>query len=508
MRLRLTTLTLAAVAALLAVPAAAPAAVTCDYSSSGKILTVALDAAGDTAVLSVAAGEIRVGRILTQVACTGPGGPPTVTNTGVISVTGTGANAQKLSIGGAADFVPGPDPQDGSDSGGGTKEIEIFVNLNGGLDSTLEVGTGDSGRLVFGANGINPNPVGETLDDADIFPNNVEQLAGVGGAGNDELGAQGGQGTGGVLTADVVFLGHGGTDQIEGGQGADSLFGGPGGDTLFGGAGGDVLHPEEGNDVANGSAGTDTVAVSPVGQPATVDLAITVPQDTGDGSDTLVGFENARSDTTAGATLRGDDGGNVLTGGEGNDTLEGRGGIDVLSADLGEDTLLVRDGGLDGADCGADADTVIADPLGVDTLTGCETAIFPPPPGAGGGGDPGGESGGGGQAAAFGARTLVTLTLARIRIPAMGPLAVRVSNANSFAVSGTLAGRRARLRAKSFEVPANARKTVRLRLPRTLRRQLARRRRLVLGLSASVRDPAGNTRTVRRTIRPRLKPAR
>ena len=111
----------------------------------------------------------------------------------------------------------------------------------------------------------------------------------------------------------------------------DSLFGGPGGDTLFGGGGSDELHPEAGDDTANGGSGSgsDTVVVTPIAQPATVDLAIGVRQDTGDGSDLLVGFENARSDASLGATLRGDDGGNVLTGNEGDDTLEGRGGIDV-----------------------------------------------------------------------------------------------------------------------------------------------------------------------------------
>jgi hypothetical protein len=109
--------------------------------------------------------------------------------------------------------------------------------------------------------------------------------------------------------------------------------------------------------------------------------------------------------------------------------------------------------------------------------------------------------------AAFGARTLVTLRLAAKRIPRQRPLAVRVANGNGFDVSGTLSG--VRLRAKSFVVPAGARKTVKLRLTRTLRRQLARKRKLSLRLAANVRDPAGNTRTVRRTLTVRLKtPAR
>ena len=151
----------------------------------------------------------------------------------------------------------------------------------------------------------------------------------------------------------------------------------------------------------------------------------------------------------------------MLTGNEGDDTLEGRGGIDVLNADLGADTLLARDGGLDGVDCGAGADTASVDAPGIDSLTGCESAIFPPPPGSGGGG--GGAAAAAGQAApaAFGARTLVTLRLARNRIPAGGPLAVRISNRNGFDVTGTLAGQRTRtrLRAKSFTVAANAGKT-------------------------------------------------
>jgi Ca2+-binding RTX toxin-like protein len=484
-------------------------------------LTVALGADGDDARLRVESGEIKVARGLNPVTCTGPGGPASVTNTGAISVTGSGGRAQNVVIAGADDFVPGPDPQDGSDSGGGTKEIEIFVNLNGGFMSTLQVGTGDdSGRIVFGTGGINANAVGESVRDADIFPNGVENLSGFGGAGDDELSARGDQGTGGPLTEGIVFLGHGGIDRIEGGEGPDFLAGGTGGDTLLGAGGGDSLVPGAGNDIADGGTGTDTVAISTAGQPATIDLAIEAPQDTGAGSDTLVGLENATAEVSVGATLRGDDGPNVLTTAEGDDTLEGRGGADVLNAGEGRDTLHVRDGGPDTADCNTETDSVTADPPGIDTLTECEDVLFPPPPGSGGGGEGGagsgaGEGGAGGGAgegaragqvspAAFGAKTLVTLALASKRIPARGPLAVRVSNANGFDVSGTLAGQpRTRLGAKSFAVRANARRTVRLRLPKALRRQLARKGRLTLRLSATVRDPAGNARTVRMTLRPR-----
>jgi hypothetical protein len=117
---------------------------------------------------------------------------------------------------------------------------------------------------------------------------------------------------------------------------------------------------------------------------------------------------------------------------------------------------------------------------------------------------------------AFGARTLVTLTLVAKRIPARGPLTVRVANANVFAVTGTLSGRttkrvslaqrkrRVTLRAKSFNVAAKTRKTVKLKLPRALRRLLAREGKLSLRLTAKVKDPAGNSRTVTKRVSPRL----
>jgi hypothetical protein len=111
---------------------------------------------------------------------------------------------------------------------------------------------------------------------------------------------------------------------------------------------------------------------------------------------------------------------------------------------------------------------------------------------------------------AFGTDTLVTLTLARARIPARGPVAVRISNANDFPVSGRLSGRSAKrrritLKGRRFEAAGNATRTVRLKLPKSLRRALQRRRKLALRITATLRDPAGNARTVRKTLRPRLR---
>ena len=115
---------------------------------------------------------------------------------------------------------------------------------------------------------------------------------------------------------------------------------------------------------------------------------------------------------------------------------------------------------------------------------------------------------------AFGASTKVTVKLAAGRIGARGPVRVLVSNANAFAVTGTLAGTARigakrggglKLTAKRFTVAATGRTTIKLALSKALRRELQRKRKLVLRLSAAVQDPSGNRRTVRHEVTPRLK---
>ena len=137
------------------------------------------------------------------------------------------------------------------------------------------------------------------------------------------------------------------------------------------------------------------------------------------------------------------------------------------------------------------------------TATGAQTVTVTP-------------AGGGGALPGFGARTLVTLRLAARRIPAKGPLKVRVANGNGFVVTGRLSGqttkpvsvsrkRRITLKAGAFSVGAKAKETVKLRLPRALRRLLKRKGKLSLRLTATVKDPAGNIRTVKKKVAPRLK---
>jgi subtilisin-like proprotein convertase family protein len=124
-----------------------------------------------------------------------------------------------------------------------------------------------------------------------------------------------------------------------------------------------------------------------------------------------------------------------------------------------------------------------------------------------------------GEQPAFGASTLVTVKAAR-RVAGRGPVQVVVRNGNAFQISGRLGARTSRklsiggkrkrfvsFRAKTMNLAAGARQTMKLTLPRPLRAVLRRDRKLALTFTASVRDPAGNTRKVivRATPRPQAK---
>jgi Ca2+-binding RTX toxin-like protein len=493
---------------LLGAPAGAHAAVSCDFSSA--VLDVSLGASRDVVTMVTDKGVIQVHSDADQVTCTGPA--PTTSNTNAISVhNAPGLTDNVVGIFNANEYVPGLTDEPGDD------EIEIVVNLNGGARTVLFVGiSAFPGSLVFGTNGINVNAAGdEDQPDRDIDHNDsVALMSGSGSAGPDLVSAQGGRGTGGPLNRKITLIGGAGEDVLLGSDAVDELFGNDDADVVTGFGGDDVIDGGEGaNGALSGGDGNDIISPG----------SVTDPVDAGAGQDLLsfaeltsgvsVDLEGTGAEHLDGTrfddVLRGDDGPNRILGLAGNDQIDGRGGADDLGGGPGDDTLQIRDGEADTADCGpGGGDTVTADQLGVDLLTDCDTVTFPPPVdgGSGGGAIPGG--GGGPVApAAFGARTRVTITLAQRRIPATGPLAVRLSNANGFDVSGTLSGRRSRrirFAARSFTVPANARKTVKLTLPRRLRRQLARTRRLSLRVTAKVRDPAGNTRTLSKTVRARL----
>ncbi len=144
--------------------------------------------------------------------------------------------------------------------------------------------------------------------------------------------------TGGALGDTIT--GSGLDNRLDGNGGNDFLRGLAGNDTLIGRDGDDILDGGDGDDTLHGGAGVDEARYGTATAGVTVDLAVTVAQDTGGaGIDTLTAIENL---TGSGYddTLLGNNAANVLRGGDGNDTLSGRNGNDTLFGGLGDDILI------------------------------------------------------------------------------------------------------------------------------------------------------------------------
>ncbi|MEJ6020725.1 calcium-binding protein [Ramlibacter sp. PS4R-6] len=117
--------------------------------------------------------------------------------------------------------------------------------------------------------------------------------------------------------------GQGGDDSLDGADGFDTLVGGNGNDQLLGGNGDDWVAGNAGNDSMVGGAGFDWADYVGAFGPVQVNLATGVA--TGDGNDTLSGFEAARG-TGLDDVLTGGSADESFVGGLGNDTINGGGG--------------------------------------------------------------------------------------------------------------------------------------------------------------------------------------
>ncbi len=131
-------------------------------------------------------------------------------------------------------------------------------------------------------------------------------------------------------------------DNLTGDAGANILVGGAGNDILKGKTGDDVLVGGAGDDQMTGGDGSDTAWYGSATSGVTVDLNLTVAQDTrGAGVDTLLTMENIVGSDFA-DTLTGNKSANLFEGGGGDDVLVGSGGADTLKGGAGDDLL---DGG-------------------------------------------------------------------------------------------------------------------------------------------------------------------
>jgi Ca2+-binding RTX toxin-like protein len=189
----------------------------------------------------------------------------------------------------------------------------------------------------------------------------------------DNLTIYGGKGSDRVYTGD-------GNDTVYGGVGNDEIRASSGRDRLFGGAGDDeITIGSRSSGLADGGLGVDTISGS-----GTIDLARGFLL-TGGKRVAIRNFENiSLSGFQDGATVRGDDGANVIdadfafdsvtargaggddtiTGSDDNDRLYGDEGNDVLNGLAGNDRLW---GGA-GRDAFRFADTIFSDSPGVDRI--------------------------------------------------------------------------------------------------------------------------------------------
>ncbi len=120
-----------------------------------------------------------------------------------------------------------------------------------------------------------------------------------GGAGDDTISGNAGD--------DVIWAGSGndlvyggdGADTIRGGAGTDTLYGGNNNDTIYGGQGNDIIYGDAGNDIVIGGEGNDTLYGGAGADTFVFNL--------GDGTDTVMGFENGDQLNFNGISLNGGD---------------------------------------------------------------------------------------------------------------------------------------------------------------------------------------------------------
>jgi Ca2+-binding RTX toxin-like protein len=251
----------------------------------------------------------------TGLAVIGGGGNDRIVNTGTLKTTATAAGAVLIDLGTGDDFYDGKlgtatsgiiKLGDGQDIAFGGNGNETF---SGGKGTNILDGGEGAGDTVDYSEATATNTVvgvavnlGLTFSQFTNYSNdlllNIENVTG--SAFNDTL------------------TGNGLNNVLKGGDGDDTLDGGMGSDTLDGGAG---------NNTLKFSSSTA----------ATVDLSNAAAQNTGYGTDLLIGIRNLEGGSGA-DVFTGDSANNKLVGNGGNDTLKGGGGDDTLEGGTGRNT--------------------------------------------------------------------------------------------------------------------------------------------------------------------------
>lgn len=226
------------------------------------------------------------------------------------------------------------------------------------------LGGGDASDFLIGGTGADFLRGGGGVDTASYSGRAEGVTADIGGGADD-----GGSGDGPPDARDDI---QSDIENIDGGDGNDVLTGDGGPNTLWGGRGADVLSGEDGDDELFGDSGADSLSggggagdvVNYIHSGSAVVADIGGGADDGNGDDGPPGGrDNIHGDVESikggqgGDVLTGDGDSNVLDGGPGADTLRGHEGVDFLLGSTGNDAL---DGGSDGdlLDGGADDDSL------------------------------------------------------------------------------------------------------------------------------------------------------
>jgi Ca2+-binding RTX toxin-like protein len=284
---------------------------------------------------------------------------------------------------------------------------------------------------------------------------------------------------------DDVLRGSEEANLITGADGNDFVGTRGGADRLFGGQGSDTLDPGVDNlqDTVSGDDGNDTVSYATRSTPIQVTLADGVDGAGGSGetADVLKLLENITGGS-GGDTLTGNSAANVINGGPGQDQLQGGGG---------NDTLLARDAGADALNCGSGQDSFDAD--GIDDVgPSCERPYSLP----GDGLPPAGLK-----------APALRWKIARSVKVRKGFIGFRATcprqSINRCRGTATLLLKRKSIALTRFEIPLGATRTVRLKLSKPARRQLARSKRLKASLRVTSRDDGGAApgKTLKLTLR-------
>jgi len=512
-------------AAALALPSAASAAYTSSIDGGNPTLTG--DANGDQLVISVQGANLAHNR------ATDPGfnsaidfdstagGDQTVANTASVTVNAgdgddfvqTGPNADTLNGEGGNDRLIGGVGNDTFRGGPGNDQM---VWNNGDNNDVMdgEAGGGDetevNGAVAAGdAFTIVSNAARTRFDRTNLVPFNLdigettERLTVNGNGGNDTIGA--GSGLNGKIL--LTLTGGPGADGIQGGDGSDLITGGDGNDTLNGGDGDDRIVGDRGDDTMVGQNGDDTMvwnngdnndkmdgeggadATEVNGAVAAGDAFVVAPNGERVKFDrtNLVPFslDIGTTESLALSTLGGDD---TITAAPGAGSLIG------IAADggSGNDRIDVRDGAPTLVRCGDGNDSGTAD--GIDVIgPGCEaverTLVGPP------------VAIGAGRVKAGGRFRKATAPV-RLSCPALA--AAECSGKVTLTSAGSMRLGRTKviavLGSANYRLTPGQTRTVRVKLPSTLKAIAGRRKSLSIRATAVGRNGAGSVSEATRRL--------